>query len=188
MKTLFISINKIIFIAFILFFTFSIPVWAQKETLGITAVKPTPALVQSVDRAGKRNEMDRVLQSMNGQMIDRINATRKFLVVARSDLDDILKEQDFIISGNVDPGDKSAAQRFKLAGMKYLLVATADDFQDYNETATFQGTGRKAMKRVIRFSCVGKIYDSTNGKLLESANFQICNKDISEIKTYSGVF
>lgn len=41
------------------------------------------------------------------------------------------------------------------------------------------------MKRVIRFSCVGKIYDSTNGKLLESANFQICNKDISEIKTYS---
>lgn len=81
--------------------------------------------------------MDRVLQSMNGQLIDRINATRKFQVVARSDLDDIMKEQDFANSGNVDPDDKSASQRFKLSGMKYLLVTTADDFQDYNETATF---------------------------------------------------
>ncbi len=178
-------INKIVIAAFVLIFTVQTSAWSQKETIGITAVKPTPALVQSVDRAGKRNEMDRVLQSMNGQLIDRMNATRKFQIVARSDLDDLMKEQDFTSSGNVDPGDKSAAQRFKLAGVKYLLVTTADDFQDYNETATFQGTGRKAMKRVIRFSCVGKIYDSTNGKLLESANFQICNKDISEIKTYS---
>lgn len=159
-------INKVGIVFFILFFVVQIPVWAQKETIGITAVKPTPALAQSVDRAGKRNEMDRVLQSMNGQLIDSMNATRKFQVVARSDLDDIMKEQDFASSGNVDPDDKSASQRFKLSGMKYLLVTTADDFQDYNETATFQGTGRKAMKRVIRFSCVGKIYDSTNGKLL----------------------
>ena len=53
---------------------------------------------------------------MNGQLIDRINATRKFQVVARSDLDDILKEQDFASSGNVDLNDKSAAQQFKIAG------------------------------------------------------------------------
>ena len=69
--------------------------------------------------------------------------------------------------------------------MKYLVVTTVDDFQDYNEVATFQGTGRSATKRVIRLSCVGKIYDSTTGKLLESTNFQISNKDVSENKTYS---
>ncbi len=158
---------------------------AQLETIGVGAVKTTAALVQSAERSGKKGEMERVIQSLDGQLIDRINATRKFQVVGRSDVQDVVREQEFAHSGNVDIDDKSSAQLFKLAGVKYLLVTTADDFQDYNETATFQGTGRKAVKRVIRFSCVGKIYDSTTGKLLESANFQICNKDISEMKTYS---
>jgi hypothetical protein len=72
-----------------------------------------------------------------------------------------------------------------LSGVKYLLVTTVDDFQDYTETATFQSTGRSATKRVIRLSCTDKIYDSTTGKLLESTNFQISNKDISENRTYS---
>jgi len=179
------SIWKITFLSFALIFFIQSSLRAQKETIGVTAVKPTQAILQNVDRAGKRISLDRVLQSMNGQLIDRINATRKFQVVARSDLDDILKEQDFASSGNVDLNDKSAAQQFKIAGVKYLVVTTVDDFQDYNEVATFQGTGRSASKRVIRLSCVGKIYDSTTGKLLESTNFQISNKDISENKTYS---
>lgn len=179
------SIWKISFLSFALIFFIQSSLWAQKETIGVTAVKPTQAILQNVDRAGKRISLDRVLQSMNGQLIDRINATRKFQVVARSDLDEIVKEQDFTSSGNVDLNDKSAAQQFKIAGVKYLVVATVDDFQDYNEVATFQGTGRSATKRVIRLSCVGKIYDSTTGKLLESTNFQISNKDVSENKTYS---
>lgn len=179
------SIWKITFLSFVLIFFIQSSLWAQKETIGVTAVKPTQAILQNVDRAGKRISLDRVLQSMNGQLIDRINATRKFQVVARSDLDDVLKEQDFASSGNVDLKDKSAAQQFKVAGVKYLVVTTVDDFQDYNEVATFQGTGRSATKRVIRLSCVGKIYDSATGKLLESTNFQISNKDVSENKTYS---
>ena len=179
------SIWKITFLSFVLIFFIQSSLCAQKETIGVTAVKPTQAILQNVDRAGKRISLDRVLQSMNGQLIDRINATRKFQVVARSDLDAIVKEQDFASSGNVDLNDKSAAQQFKIAGVKYLVVTTVDDFQDYNEVATFQGTGRSASKRVIRLSCVGKIYDSTTGKLLESTNFQISNKDISENKTYS---
>ena len=179
------SIWKITFLSFVLIFFIQSSLWAQKETIGVTAVKPTQAILQNVDRAGKRISLDRVLQSMNGQLIDRINATRKFQVVARSDLDDILKEQDFASSGNVDLNDKSAAQQFKIAGVKYLVVTTVDDFQDYNEVATFQGTGRSATKRVIRLSCVGKIYDSTTGKLLESTNLQISNKDFTENRTYS---
>ena len=119
-------------------------------------------------------------------MIDRINATRKFDVVGRSDLSDIIKEQDLGASGNVDA--KTAAKAGKLTGAKYLLVTTVDDFQDYVEKATFEGTGRSATKRVFRFSVVGKIYDSSTGKLLESANFQTGNdafKQIQEERNYS---
>lgn len=159
--------------------------WAQKETLGVSSIKPTPALIQSMERAGKRVMMDRVLQSLDSQLIDRINATRKFQVVSRSDLREVLAEQEYTNSGNVDPHDTSAAQQHKSSGAKYILVTTVDDFQDHTETATFQGTGKSATKRIIRLSCIGKIYDSTTGKLLESANFQISNKDISENKAYT---
>lgn len=159
--------------------------WAQIETLGVGPVKVSPAVVRSAEKAGKEIEMDRVVQSLDGQLIDRVNATRKFQVVGRSDLKEILKEQSFANSGNVDINDKSSVQQFKLAGAKYIIVTTVDDFQDYIETATFQGTGRSAIKRVIRFSCIGKIYDTTTGKLLESANFQISNKDISEDRVYA---
>ncbi len=170
--------SKIFFILFFLIFLTPSFAWAQKETLGVSSVKPTPALVQGVERAGKRIQMDRVIQSLNDQLIDRVNATRKFQVVARSDMKEVLQEQEFASSGNIEQNDKSTAQQFKVAGVKYLLVSTVDDFQDYIETATFQGTGRSVTKRIIRLSCVGKIYDSTTGKLIESANFQTSNKDI----------
>ena len=119
-------------------------------------------------------------------MIDRVNATRKFDVLSRSDLADIIKEQDLGASGNVDT--KTAAKAGQLTGAKYLLVTTVDDFQDYVETAIFEGTGRTATKRVFRLSIVGKIYDSSTGKLLESANFQTGNdafKQIQEERSYS---
>ncbi len=178
----------------------------DKATIAISSIKPTPTLaaglktstqVDSVtgnaDRVktdattiDTRQELNRILESLDSQLIDRVNATRKFDVVSRSDLADILKEQDLGASGNVDA--KTAAQAGKLAGAKYLLVATVDDFQDYYEKAVFEGTGRSATKRVFRFSIVAKIYDSSTGKLVESANFQTGNDEfklIQEERNYS---
>jgi curli biogenesis system outer membrane secretion channel CsgG len=156
-----------------------------KATLAISSIKPTPSLDASV-KPDKKLEMGRIIESMNSQLIDRINATRKFDVVGRSDLNDILKEQDLGASGNVDA--KTAAKAGKITGANFLLVTTVDDFQDYVETATFAGTGRSATKRVFRMSVVGKLYDSSTGKLIESANLQTGNdafKDISENRDYS---
>ena len=156
-----------------------------KATIAISSIKPTPSLDASV-KPDKKLEMGRIIESLNSQLIDRVNATRKFDVVGRSDLGDILKEQDLGASGNVDA--KTAAKAGKLMGAKYLLVTTVDDFQDYVETATFEGTGRSSTKRVFRMSVVGKIYDSSTGKLLESVNLQTGNdafKNIEENRSYS---
>ena len=101
-----------------------------KATLAVSSIKPTPSLDASV-KPDKKLEMGRIIESLDSQLIDRINATRKFDVVGRSDLNDILKEQDLGASGNVDA--KTAAQAGKLTGAKYLLVTTVDDFQDYVE-------------------------------------------------------
>jgi len=151
----------------------------EKATIAIASIKPTPSLATSL-RPDKKPSLDRIVESLDSQLVDRISATRKFDVVGRSDLNEVLKEQDLGASGNVDA--KTAAKAGKLAGAKYLLVATVDDFQDYVETATFEGTGRTATKRVFRFSIVGKIYDSSTGKLLESANFQTGNDEFKQIQ------
>jgi curli biogenesis system outer membrane secretion channel CsgG len=156
-----------------------------KATLAVSSIKPTPSLAASV-KPDKKTEMGRIIESLDSQLIDRINATRKFDVVGRSDLSDVLKEQDLGASGNVDA--KTAAKAGKLTGAKYLLVTTVDDFQDYVEKATFEGTGRAATKRVFRLSVVGKVYDASTGKLLESVNFQTGNdafKQIQEERNYS---
>ena len=178
----------------------------DKATIAISSIKPTPSLVaamkgdvrvSSTTAAGDQvkteattinaqQELNRIIESLDSQLIDRVNATRKFDVLSRSDLSDIIKEQDLGASGNVDA--KTAAKAGKLAGAKYLLVATVDDFQDYFEKAVFEGTGRSATKRVFRFSIVGKLYDSTTGKLIESANFQTGNNEfklIQEERNYS---
>ena len=157
----------------------------EKATLAISSIKPTPSLAEAT-KPDKKIELNRIVESLDSQLIDRVNATRKFDVVGRSDLNDVLKEQDLGASGNVDP--KTAAKAGQLAGAKYLLVATVDDFQDYVETATFAGTGRSATKRIFRLSVVGKLYDSSTGKLIESANLQTGNnafKNISENRSYS---
>lgn len=159
--------------------------FAQKETLGVMAIRPTPSLTQAVAKASKSNSLGRVVESLDSQLIDRLNATRKFEILARSDLKDVLREQSLAASGNLDALDKNTAKQFKLAGAKYILVATLDDFQDFTERATFQGTGTSATKRAIRLSVIGKIYDATSGRLLESANFQLSQKDISENRGFS---
>jgi len=176
-------------ICFSLFIAALLPVLASaqdgKATIAVSSIKPTPSLDASV-RPDKRLEMGRIIESMNSQLIDRINATRKFDVVGRSDLSDILYEQALDTSTNV--ATNTVAKAGKLAGATFLLVATVDDFQDYVETATFAGTGRSATKRIFRLSVVGKLYDSSSGKLIESVNLQTGNdafKDISENRSYS---
>lgn len=149
-----------------------------RESLAVTSVKPTPWLLKATEAAGKSVSLGRVVEALDGQLIDRVNATRKFEIVGRSELKEFFKEQDLGTSGNVDA--KTAAQAGKLTGAKYLLVTSVDDFADFSETATFPGTGKSATRRLIRLSAVGRIYDSTTGKLLESANLQHSVKDVYE--------
>jgi curli biogenesis system outer membrane secretion channel CsgG len=172
----------------------------EKATIAVSSIKPTASLAESVKNGAAvasasqsgstakaevtdldtKQELSRITESLDSQLIDRINATRKFDVVGRSDMSDVIKEQDLGASGNVDA--KTAAKSGQLAGAKYLLVATVDDFQDYFEKAVFEGTGQSATKRVFRFSVVAKIYDSTTGKLMESANFQTGNDEFKQIQ------
>ncbi len=155
------------------------------DTLGIAAITPTASLAQTVAKLNKSLSMGRVVESLDSQLLDRFNATRKFQLVAVSDLKELVKKQDLQHSGNYDANDPMLAALFKLAGTKYYVVSSVDDFADFSETATFAGTGKSATKRFIRLSVVAKIFETSTGKVRETANFQHNIKDISEERAYS---
>jgi curli biogenesis system outer membrane secretion channel CsgG len=144
-------------------------------SLGIGKVKVLPSVQDKATTDGTLNSLNRVVEAMDSQLIDRLHNTRKFTLVSRSDLDEVMKEQKLTASGNVDDNDQDAAQAFRLAGCKYLLVTTVDNFQDYQTTVQFQALGETASKRVVQFSAVAKLYDTTSGKILETANLQLNN-------------
>jgi len=146
-----------------------------KETLAISSIKATPSLSTAMTGAGKKLSLGRVVEAFDSQLIAQVNATRKFEIVGRSDMKDVLAEQELGQSGNVDA--KTAAQAGKLAGAKYLLVTTLDDFEDSTEKMEFKTLNKVGIKRKIRVGAVAKIYDSTTGKLLESANIKTEKKD-----------
>lgn len=138
------------------------------KKIAISDVRPIGSLVESTTAAGRKNSLDRVVQSLDSQLMDRVQNTRKFEVIARSDMASILKEADFS-GGN-----------FQISGVDYLLVTTVGDFQDYAETREFAALGKSASWRVIRLGVVGKIYDGQSGKLIESTNIPVELKDQTE--------
>lgn len=148
---------------------------AQKSKLSIgiqevTITKPVQLDLMSQGN-GKLLSLERIANSMGQQLVDRIHNTRKFKVVSRGDLKAMLAEQE-IQDAFGDSEDTDISQAFKMAGCKYSLITTIDDFEDRHEVLKRNGVVL-AKKRIIRLSAITKIYDTTTLTLFETANFQI---------------
>ena len=143
------------------------PLQAQRKVLAVGNVKINPSVETAAKAEGTLLPLQRVTEAIDGQLIDALNSTRKFEIIARSDLDALLEEGGFTGEG------------LQVGGSDYLVVPAVDDFQDIVET--FSANGRKATKRIIRLGMVARIYDSQSGKLLESANFQFDNREAKNI-------
>ena len=75
-----------------------------------------------------------------------------------------------VLTGNVDPA--TAAKAFKFTGAQYLVFTTITDFAMGNDSVEFKGIGTTANREAIRVGCSIQIYDTTTGKLIESARFR----------------
>jgi len=143
----------------------------EKKRLCIGPISAIKSLKDKSARNSSAEQLQQVLETLDTTLIDQVNASRKFEVVARKEsLKSLLNEQDFGASGNVDP--TTAAQAFKLAGAQYLVLTTITDFTMGREAIKFEGIGASADREAVRVSCSIQIYDTTTGKLIESARFR----------------
>lgn len=133
---------------------------AKKKALAICEISPTPALAERSIKVGTKNELDRVIQSFDAQLVDRMHNTRKYTIQAHSDLPDLIKSGRFNAQA--------------LRGTD-ILVATVDDFADIdpvkNKDNVLLGGENRVVFRNIRVSIVAKIYKGGSDELRESANF-----------------
>lgn len=142
---------------------------AQRKVVAVSSVKIAKSIETAAKQDGSELTLKRVTEAIDGQMIDALNGTRKFEVTARSDLDALL--EDAALTGDAIEATKA----------DYLIVPSVDDFQDLVETATFAGIGKTVSKRKIRLGMAARIYEVKTGKLIESASFQLDNKNLEQL-------
>ena len=155
--------------------------FAQRETLGVGPVKAVPAIAAKLARSGKSLSVDQMTQSLNEQFIDRLNATRKFQIVSRSDIKDLVTDDD-----KANALNPTKAKGFNLADTKYLAVLTVDDYEDQTERLVQKLVNKTLTKRTIRLSLITKIYETSSGKLLESAANSISTTDAQQTLNETG--
>lgn len=148
---------------------------AQRETIAVGAVKVTPAVANKLSNARKTLSSEQMSQSLMEQFINSLNATRKFQVVVRSDLKDLITDDD---KSRVLNPDKQKG--FNLAETKYLTVLTVDDYEDQTQRLEQKITNTTLTKRTIRLSLIAKIYETASGKLLESTSKSISSTDAQQ--------
>lgn len=138
---------------------------AGKVRIGIGAVKVLPSLQATLTQANQGDMVRRVSETVEGQLMNALQNTRKFELVARNDLDELMREQN--IRG-LDPEDAKAAVPGRIKGLQYLVLTTLDDFVDTEQTIFAQDMNMAVSKRTLRTSAVVRIYDTTTGVLAES--------------------
>jgi hypothetical protein len=136
----------------------------QDGRLGIARIDVVPAVRQASIEAGRVNSLDRVMQSLDAQLISAFNETRKFEVVAWSDLKDLIDVSN--------AGQAFGAQAFAYAGAKYMVAITVDDFQDFEQVSELPNLGKTYTQRLVRVSAVAKLYDTADGSVVHTANIQ----------------
>ena len=147
------------------------PAAPEKKRLCVGPITANKTVAEKAAKNGQDGNLRQIIEGLDTTLIDQVSASRKFELVARkSALKPLLDEQDFGASGNVDPA--TAAKAFKLAGAQYLVVSTITDFAMGRESVEFKGIGTAANREAARVACSIQIYDTTTGKLIESARFR----------------
>lgn len=150
-------------------------VHAQRETLGVLPVKVLPAVAARMAQVTKGFSVDQMSQSLSEQFVHSVQASRRFQVVVRSDLQELVTDDEKARAFNPDK-----AKGFNLADTKYLTVLTIDDYEDQTQRLEQKISNSTLTKRTIRLSLITKIYDATSGKLLESAAKSIRSTDAQQ--------
>lgn len=141
---------------------------AGKIRLGIGAVKIVQSLKTQLNQTSQGQLVTRAAETIDGQLMDALQNTRKFEIIARSDLDELIREQGLPGGVITDAADPKAAAPAKIKGLEYLVITSIDDFVDVDQSTYSPEMQMAVSRRTLKLSSVVKIYNTSTGVLLES--------------------
>lgn len=144
-----------------------------KMRIGLGAVKVLPSLKQSLTANGQLDLVNRASETIEAQMMDALQNTRKFEIIARHDLDELIKEQGLPPGAVTDASDSKSAIAGRIKGVEYLILTTIDDFVDVEQSTASQEMQMAMSRRTVRMSAVVRIYNSSTGVLVESMSVPV---------------
>jgi len=110
-------------------------------------------------------------QLMVASFEDALLAAGRFKVLSRTELESIQKEQQFAVSGAVDPA--SAVKLGKALSANYVLIVrqlSIDQSGGVSTVAALTGFGKKKTKYTINIQA--QVLDAETGELVQSESFQ----------------
>ncbi len=154
-----------------------------KARLAIRRIAPTDSVQAEAKTHGQDGALQLICDAIDSQLLNAIEQTRKFEIVARKDLPELQKERDLKDSGLGASEDPQAAKSSELKAASYTLTVTIDSFQDVVTRAQLEGQLGASMgeRREIQIQAVVKIFDSSEETLVRSSSQEFTMKQVAEV-------
>ncbi len=141
----------------------------------LSFAKPRVAVITFDNRSGWWvGHLDDVAPNM---LVTQLVKSGKFSVMERDRLNEVLKEQNLGVSGNVTP--ESAARIGKLLGVDYLITGTITKFSMENKNVSF--IVGSAKKTIAETTLHVRAFNTTTGEI-------VFTDEASSDKTFSKVY
>jgi curli biogenesis system outer membrane secretion channel CsgG len=141
------------------------------KTLGLSDPSATKSLKEAATKASQGDSLNRLLESLSEHMVVSFQDTRKFSVVARSDLAKLIDEQN--LPKGLVVADDGKALAGKIKGLDYMVVTAVTDFNDQRTGVVIEGLGQRVDRRIIQATAVFKIYNVTTGALMQAVRVPV---------------
>jgi len=149
------------------------PAAPKIETLVIGKVKVGDSVTQAAATEGRTNKLNRVSEAMDTQFRAALGGSRKFKLIAGSDLGEIMNQHKTdALKSKADPNAPVVGE---MTAAKYVVVPTIDDFQDDAQKLDQGGNGDMSARK-IRISVVVTIYNINTGEVFETVNTQVSDR------------
>lgn len=143
------------------------------------AARPTVAVLPfSMDKrvvlTDGRNVVSGVVEDqstlLTNELVHQLVATRKFDVLERSRVDDLVKEKQFQESDYASPDE--APKIAKLLGADYFVLGRIDDFDVESEEKTIPYSTQTYIQQEADIDLYLRIIDARTGKIVAAEKFQ----------------
>lgn len=146
------------------------PLWAARPTIAVLPFSIERTVVVSDGHRLFAGTLDDQTALLGSELVHQLVASRKFDVLERERVDELLKEKDFTAGDYASPDE--AAKLARLLGADYFVLGRIDDLGAHSEEKSIPYSHRRARQLQAHIALHLRIVDARSGRIVAAENFQ----------------